>query len=29
MGLLYVFLAFFGTVAWIVIKDRIIDSRQV
>lgn len=29
MGLLYVFLAFFGTVAWIVVKDRIIDSRQV
>lgn len=28
MGLLYVFLAFFGTVAWIVVKDRIIDSRQ-
>lgn len=28
MGLLYVFLAFFGTVAWFVIKDRIIDSNQ-
>lgn len=25
MGLLYVFLAFFGTVAWIIVKDRIID----
>lgn len=24
MGLLYVFLAFFGTVAWIILKDRII-----
>lgn len=25
MGLLYVFLAFFGTVAWIILKDRIIN----
>lgn len=28
MGLLYVFLAGFGTVAWIIVKDRIIDVRQ-
>lgn len=27
MGLLYVFLAFFGTAAWIIVKDRIIDNR--
>lgn len=26
MGLLYVFLAGFGTVAWIVVKDRIVDA---
>ncbi len=26
MGLLYVFLAFFGTVSWIIIKDRIINK---
>lgn len=28
MGLLYVFLAFFGTSAWIIIKDRILDVRR-
>ena len=28
MGLLYVFLAFFGTAAWIIIKDRIIDNYK-
>lgn len=28
IGLLYVFLAFFGTVSWIVVKDRIIDTRS-
>lgn len=28
MGLLYVFIAFFGTVAWIIIKDRIIDAHK-
>ena len=28
MGLLYVFLAGFGTAAWIIVKDRIIDSRK-
>ena len=28
MGLLYVFLAGFGTAAWIIVKDRIIDVRQ-
>lgn len=28
MGLLYVFLAFFGTTAWIIVKDRIIDTRN-
>lgn len=28
MGLLFVFLAFFGTVAWFIIKDRIIDVRK-
>ena len=28
MGLLYVFLAFFGTAAWIIIKERIIDRRM-
>lgn len=27
MGLLYVFLAFFGTVTWIIVKDRIIDAH--
>ena len=26
MGLLYVFLAFFGTVSWIIVKDRIINK---
>ena len=26
MGLLYVFLAFFGTAFWIILKDRIIDK---
>ena len=25
MGLLYVFLAFFGTAGWIILKDRIIN----
>ena len=28
MGLLYVFLAFFGTAAWFIIKDRIIAARK-
>lgn len=28
MGLLYVFLAFFGTAAWIIIQDRIIDNYK-
>ena len=28
IGLLYVFLAFFGTTAWIIVKDRIIDTRN-
>lgn len=28
MGLLYMFLAFFGTAAWIIIKERIIDRRM-
>ena len=28
MGLLYVFLAFFGTAAWIIIKDRVIDNYK-
>lgn len=28
IGLLYVFLAFFGTVAWIVVKNRIINARE-
>jgi len=25
MGLLYVFLAFFGTAAWYIVKDRIVS----
>ncbi len=29
MGLMFVFLAFFGTAAWIIIKDRIIDVREI
>lgn len=29
MGALYVFLAFFGTSAWIIIKDRIIQANRV
>lgn len=28
MAALYVFLAFFGTVSWIIIKDRILDARS-
>lgn len=28
MGLLYVFLAFFGTVAWIIVKERILISND-
>ena len=28
IGLMYVFLAFFGTAAWIIIKDRILDVRK-
>ena len=28
MGLLYVFLAFFGTVAWIIVKDRLLDTNN-
>lgn len=28
IGFLFVFLAFFGTSAWIIIKDRIIDTRK-
>ena len=28
MGLLYVFLAFFGTAAWYIVKDRIIDCSH-
>lgn len=28
MGLLYVFLAFFGSAAWFIVKDRIIDSYK-
>ena len=29
MGLLYVFLAFFGTVAWIIVKERILTKNNV
>jgi hypothetical protein len=29
MGLLFVFLAFFGTSAWIIIKERIIGVRNL
>ena len=28
MGLLYVFLAFFGTAAWYIVKDRMIDCNK-
>ncbi len=28
MGLLYVFLAFFGTAAWYIVKDRMIDRNK-
>ena len=27
MGLLYVFLAFFGTAFWIILKERILDKQ--
>ena len=29
LGVLYVFLAFFGTSAWIIIKDRIIQAKRM